>query len=190
MPRVPDIKGIEHPSVMTYEQLLSGAREPGRRVAIIGAGGIGVDVAVLLVERDHKSHIDVDAFRTTWGIDGEAARPVAPVHEVTLLQRSDKKMGSGPGKTTGWVHRLVLVRAEVDMIGGVSYRRIDDEGLHISVGGNDRTIICDSVVLCAGQEPVDDLAELAQHIIGGARMARELDAQRAIEEGVRIAASL
>ena len=188
-PRTPDIEGVDHPSVMTYEELLSGAREPGRRVAIIGAGGVGVDVAVHLVERGHKSHLDADAFRATWGIDGEAAPP-APSHEVTLLQRGDKRMGAGPGKTTGWVHRLVLLRSKVDMIAGVTYRRIDDDGLHISVGGEDRTIACDSVVLCAGQEPVDGLAAVAPHVIGGAKLARELDAQRAIEEGVRLAASL
>jgi len=198
-PRVPDIAGIDHPKVMTYEELLSGAREPGRRVAVIGAGGIGVDVSVHLVERGHKSHQDVAAFRKTWGVDGEAA-PASPAHEVVLLQRSDGRMGAGPGKSTGWVHRLVLLRSQVEMIAGVTYRRIDDEGLHISVSGQDRLIPCDSVVLCAGQESRNGLvneleaagATLGEnlHVIGGAKLARELDAQRAIEEGVRLAAML
>jgi len=194
-PRVPEIDGVDHPTVMTYEELLSGAREPGRRVAVIGAGGIGVDVAVHLVERGHRSHRDVTAFRATWGVDGAPAPP-APAHEVVLLRRSDGRMGAGPGKSTGWVHRLVLLRAHVEMIGGAIYRRIDDAGLHITVGGADRVIACDSVVLCAGQEPRDAMVgELhatgaSVHVIGGARLARELDAQRAIEEGVRLAAAL
>jgi 2,4-dienoyl-CoA reductase (NADPH2) len=194
-PRIPEIEGVDHPKVMTYEALLSGAREPGRRVAVIGAGGIGVDVAVHLVERGHQSHRDVAAFRATWGVDSEAAPP-PPAHDVVLLQRSEGRMGSGPGKSTGWVHRLVLLRAQVEMIAGVIYRRIDDEGLHITVGGEDRVIACDSVVLCAGQEARDGLAgELeaagaSVHVIGGAKLARELDAQRAIEEGVRLAAAL
>ena len=194
-PRIPEIEGIDHPSVMTYEQLLSGAREPGQRVAVIGAGGIGVDVAVHLVERGHKSHRDVDAFRATWGVDGAPA-PEAPTHDVILLQRSDGRMGAGPGKSTGWVHRLVLLRSKVEMIAGATYRRIDDDGLHITVGGEDRVIACDSVVLCAGQEPRNELvgaleaAGASVHVIGGAKLARELDAQRAIEEGVRLAAAL
>ena len=133
-PRMPEMDGIDHPMVMTYEKLLSGSREPGRRVAVIGAGGVGVDVAVHLVERGHDSHLDGETFRTTWGIERDAA-PGAPTHEVTLLQRSDGRMGSGPGKTTGWVHRMVLLRANVDMIPGVTYRRIDDQGLHITAQG-------------------------------------------------------
>jgi 2,4-dienoyl-CoA reductase (NADPH2) len=162
---------------------------------VIGAGGIGVDVSVHLVERGHKSHKDVAAFRQTWGVEGEAAPP-APAHEVVLMQRSEGRMGAGPGKTTGWVHRLVLLRSKVEMIAGAAYRSIDDEGLHITVGGEDRVIPCDSVVLCAGQDSQDSLAgELeatgaSVHVIGGAKLARELDAQRAIEEGVRLAAAL
>lgn len=193
--RVPPIEGADHPMVMTYEQLLSGAKTPGRKVAVVGAGGVGVDVAVYLVERGHASHLDADAFRSTWGIDAEA-RPAAPSHEVTLLQRSEGRMGSGPGKTTGWVHRSVLLRANVEMLAGVTYRRIDDEGLHISIGGEDRLVACDSVVLCAGQEPVNQLADdlraagKAAHLIGGAKLAAELDAKRAIEEGYLVAAAL
>ncbi|MEM9470754.1 MAG: NADPH-dependent 2,4-dienoyl-CoA reductase [Pseudomonadota bacterium] len=194
-PRVPDIAGIDHPSVMTYEELLSGAREPGKRVAVIGAGGVGVDVAVHLVERGLNSHLDPAEFRATWGVAQDAADHV-PAHDVVLLQRSTGKMGSGPGKTTGWVHRLVLLRANAEMIADVSYRRIDDDGLHITVGGRDRLIECDSIVLCAGQLSVNDLADELKtgdcpvHIIGGASFAGELDAQRAIEEGTLLGARL
>ncbi|WP_108879486.1 FAD-dependent oxidoreductase [Anderseniella sp. Alg231-50] len=194
-PRVPDIAGVDHPSVMTYEELLSGARQPGRRVAVIGAGGVGVDVAVHLVERGLKSHLDPTEFRSTWGVGQEPGDHV-PSHDVVLMQRSTGKMGSGPGKTTGWVHRLVLLRANVEMIGDVSYRQIDDEGLHISVGNQDRLVKCDSIVLCAGQLSVDGLADDLKaadrqvHIIGGASFAGELDAQRAIEEGTLLGSRL
>ncbi len=194
-PRVPDIAGVDHPSVMTYEELLSGAREPGRRVAVVGAGGVGVDVAVHLVERGLKSHLDPAAFRATWGVAQDAADH-DPSHDVVLLQRSTGKMGSGPGKTTGWVHRLVLLRAKAEMIADVNYRRIDDDGLHISVGGKDRLVECDSIVLCAGQLSVNDLADDLKsgdcpvHVIGGASFAGELDAQRAIEEGTLLGARL
>ena len=194
-PRVPDIDGVGHHSVMTYEQLLSGARQPGKRVAVIGAGGVGVDVAVHLVERGGQSHLDPAEFQATWGVGTEAANH-PPAHEVVLLQRSGGKMGSGPGKTTGWVHRLVLHRAKVEMIANVTYRRIDDEGLHISVNNEDRVINCDSIVLCAGQVSINALAEAlkangrATHIIGGASFAGELDAQRAIEEGTLLGSRL
>ena len=194
-PRVPDIAGIEHPCVMTYEQLLSGARQPGKRVAVVGAGGVGVDVAVHLVERGLKSHLDPAEFRATWGV-AQQATTHEPSHDVVLLQRSTGKMGSGPGKTTGWVHRLVLQRANVEMIADVSYRQIDDEGLHISVGNQDRLIKCDSIVLCAGQLSVNALADELKaddrpvHIIGGAGFAGELDAQRAIEEGTLLGSRL
>lgn len=194
-PRVPDIAGVDHQSVMTYEQLLSGARQPGKRVAVIGAGGVGVDVAVHLVERGLKSHLDPAEFRSTWGVATEAANHT-PAHEVVLLQRSSGKMGSGPGKTTGWVHRLVLHRARVEMIANVAYRRIDDEGLHISVGNEDRLIDCDSVVLCSGQVSINSLADELKadnrsvHVIGGASFAGELDAQRAIEEGTLLGSRL
>ena len=194
-PRMPDIAGVDHPCVMTYEELLSGVRQPGRRVAVIGAGGVGVDVAVHLVERGSASHLDPVAFRSTWGVAQDVAVH-EPAHDVVLLQRSDGRMGNGPGKTTGWVHRLALLRANVEMIAGVTYRRIDDEGLHISVGDEDRLVQCDSIVLCAGQLAVNALADdlKAQgrpvHVIGGASFAGELDAQRAIEEGTLLGSRL
>lgn len=194
-PRVPDIPGIDHPMVMTYDELLSGAREPGERVAVIGAGGVGVDVSVWLVERGHHSHLDAGEFKATWGIEQSAAPP-KPSHQVTLLQRSDGRMGNGPGKSTGWVHGIVLNRAGVEMLGGVTYERIDDDGLHITVGGEPRTIDCDSVVICAGAESVTDLKDAVEaagtplHIIGGAKLAGELDAQRAFDEGTQVAAGI
>lgn len=194
-PRVPDIPGIDHPMVMRYDELLDGSRQAGERVAVIGAGGIGVDVALHLVEAGHKSHLDTKAFRETWGIDAEqqAARPA---HKVTLLKRGEGRMGSGPGKSTGWVHRLALMRAGVEMIAGAAYERIDDEGLHITVGGEARIIPCDSVVICAGQETNDALAAelaakgVAVEVVGGAKLAAELDAKRAIKEAVEVAAAL
>ena len=194
-PRIPDIDGVDHPSVLTYADLLSGATKPGRRVAVIGAGGIGVDVALYLTEGSSASHADPDAFRRHWGIEAEA-EPMAPAHEVVLLQRRDGKMGAGPGKTTGWVHRLNLLKAKVEMIPGVLYRKIDDRGVTIEVDGEARTIACDSVVLCTGQESRIDLLDTLQangasvHVIGGAKLAAELDAKRAVREGVELAARL
>ncbi len=194
-PRIPDIPGIDHPKVVTYAELLSGATQAGDRVAVIGAGGVGVDVSLWLVEKGHKSHLDVDEFRATWGIEQEAVAP-PPAHTVTLLQRSEGRMGNGPGKSTGWVHGISLRRAGVEMLGGVSYERIDDKGLHITVKGEPRTIECDTVVICAGAKSVTALqAEIEAmgkplHIIGGAKEAGELDAQRAFDEGVRLAAAI
>jgi len=194
-PRMPDIPGIDHPSVMTYAELLSGAKQAGERVAVIGAGGVGVDVSLWLVEHGHRSHLDPAEFRSTWGIEEEAA-PAAPAHQVTLLQRSDKRMGNGPGKSTGWVHGLSLRRADVEMLAGCTYEKIDDDGLHITVGGKPRVIDCDSIVICAGSTSVLDLvagieaAGTPLHIIGGAKEAGELDAKRAFEEGTRVGAAL
>ena len=195
VPRVPDIPGVDHPSVIPYPELLTGARDPGAKVAVIGAGGIGVDVSVFLTEKDSAAHTDPNAFKSHWGIDGPAENP-PPVRQVTLLQRREGKMGAGPGKTTGWVHRLSLLKARVEMIPGVTYERIDDAGLTITVGGERRTIACDSIILCAGQESLNDLeSELAVagvdvHVIGGAKLAAEVDAKRAIAEGVELAARL
>ena len=194
-PRIPDIPGVDHPKVVTYAELLSGAKQAGERVAVIGAGGVGVDVSVWLVEKGHKSHLEADAFRSHWGIEQEATEQT-PDHKVTLLQRSEGRMGNGPGKSTGWVHGISLRRAGVEMLGGVTYDRIDDDGLHITVKDEPRTIPCDTVVICAGANSVTALqAEIEAmgkplHIIGGAKEAGELDAQRAFDEGVRLAAAI
>lgn len=191
-PRIPAIEGVDHPSVMTYAELLSGVREAGSRVAVVGAGGIGIDVSVYLTEKDSSSYEDPDAFRSHWGVDRELDNP-PPVREVTLLQRRAGKMGIGPGRTTGWIHRLSLTKARVEMIPEVSYERIDDRGLTIMTPEGPRLISCDTIVLCAGQESVTDLEAplrdkgIPVHVIGGAKLAAEVDANRAISEGVNLA---
>lgn len=187
--RKPDITGADHRSVMTYDEVLSGRKRPGKRVAVIGAGGVGVDVAVYLVEKGHSPHLDTDSFRARWGVD-QPPEKSEPAHIVTLLQRSDGRMGNGPGKTTGWVHGISLRKAGVEMIAGVHYRKIDDAGLHITVQGQDRLIECDTVIFCAGQSSLIDVNLPDAHIIGGARLAGELDAQRAIEEGYLLGSRL
>ena len=190
-PRQPPIDGIEHPMVTGYLDVLGG-RAVGHRVAIIGGGGIAFDVALyLLVDNDES----VAAFRREWGIDG-APDDDAPRHEVTMLQRSDGPMGRSLGKTTGWIHRATLKRKGVRQVSGVAYRRIDDAGLHITVNDEDQLIEADTVIVCAGQEPLAELfaplgeAGIETHLIGGALKAGELDAKRAIEEGMRLAATL
>ncbi|MEQ8708573.1 MAG: NADPH-dependent 2,4-dienoyl-CoA reductase [Rhodospirillales bacterium] len=199
-PRRVNLPGFDRPEVISYADLLSG-REVGDRVAIIGAGGIGHDVALYLLGRHGGAHHDVRAFQQHWGIDREITHPgglTEPVletanrpEEIWLLQRRAGAFGRSLGKTTGWVHRDELRRAGVQQIGDVTYQRFDDDGLHILVEGQPRLLPADSVVLCAGQESeVSLLAPLQQagvetHVIGGARLATELDAKRAIEDGVR-----
>ena len=204
-PRVPSIAGIDHPKVVSYIDAILGRKPVGKRVAIVGAGGIGFDAAEYLshVEDDEP---DIGAFLAEWGIDpaGEARGGVAGIEprrppaarEIWLLQRKTTKPGKGLGKTTGWIHRTTLRHRGVKMLSGVEYRLIDDRGLHIVVNGEPRTLEVDSVVICAGQEPLRELADevealsLDVHLIGGADKAVELDAKRAIEQGTRVAASL
>jgi 2,4-dienoyl-CoA reductase (NADPH2) len=204
-PRRPMFPGVDHAKVLSYVDVLSGTREVGKRVAIIGAGGIGFDVAAYLCE-DHASSLDVDTFMAEWGVDmtlqsrGGIRGRVAQVHEsrrhVWLLQRKASKPGAGLGKTTGWIHRSVLKSHGVEMLSGVTYDGVDDRGLHITVGGEARVLEVDHVILCAGQEPLRDLepgllaAGVPVHRIGGADVAAELDAKRAIDQGSRLAASL
>ncbi|WP_299443580.1 NADPH-dependent 2,4-dienoyl-CoA reductase [uncultured Phycicoccus sp.] len=205
-PRLPEIPGVDHPMVMTYAELVRGERTAGQRVAVIGAGGIGVDVCELLTT-EHSATTDAEAWRLEWGVGDPAesrggVRPAVPEpspREVVLLQRKTSAIGKGLGKTTGWVHRASLRAKGVEQVSGVaSYERIDDEGLHITVGpdGERRLVACDTVVLCAGQEPVrtiaDDLADrgLTVHVIGGADVAAELDAKRAIRQGTEVAAAI
>ena len=204
-PRRPAIEGIGHSSVASYVDLLTGKVRPGRRVAIIGAGGIGFDVALYLAERDGRAHADPEAFAAYWHIDrrlcaagglAAAGADAASGHDITMLQRKAGRFGDSLGRSTGWIHRLVLGRHGVEAIAGVEYRRIDDSGLHIAVGGKRRCISADTVVVCAGQEPLASLADAlppdgaAVHLIGGARQAAELDAVRAIGEGYRLALAL
>ena len=206
-PRVPSIPGVDHPMVMTYAELVRGERQPGQRVAVIGAGGIGVDVSEFLTTPESPS-LDLEAWQAEWGVgDPEVSRgglakpaPEPSPREVILLQRKSTSIGKGLGKTTGWVHRAALKMKGVEHVTGVTaYEKIDDEGLHIALGeggAEKRVIACDTVVLCAGQESVrglvDELAErgLSVHVIGGADVAAELDAKRAIRQGTELAARL
>jgi 2,4-dienoyl-CoA reductase (NADPH2) len=194
-PRVPDLPGIGGGGVVLYPDVLSGRVEAGRRVVIIGGGGIAFDVAVYLLERGRNGHLDPGAFRARWGVerppDGET-----PAHDIVMVQRTPGRMGKRLGKTTGWVHREVLRRAGVRQVSGVTYERIDDLGLQLIVEGETRLFEADTVIVCAGQTPRRDLhAELQRagmetHLIGGAREATGLDAERAIDEGTRLAAVL
>jgi 2,4-dienoyl-CoA reductase (NADPH2) len=203
-PRVVAIPGIEHPKVMTYVELLLGGRIAGKRVAIVGAGGIGFDVAEFLVQSPPSPTTDVARWTREWGIDTtlEArsglvrAAPEPADREVWLLQRTSGRPGARLNKTTGWVHRLALKAKNVAMLGGVEYERIDDAGLHIRVDGKPQLLPADHIVICAGQEPNRalhaelDAAGLKTHLIGGADVAAELDAKRAIDQGTRLAATL
>jgi 2,4-dienoyl-CoA reductase (NADPH2) len=212
-PRDPSIAGQEHPSVMSYVDAILSRRAVGRRVLVIGAGGIGFDVATLLVHEAGKAapSIDLAAWRREWGVADPAqvrggvvrAEPAAPAREVTLLQRKASKPGAGLGKTTGWIHRATLKAKGVQMLAGVNYERIGEVdgalGLAISYGSErrDATVLaCDSIVLCAGQEPLRALmsplraAGIDVHLIGGALEASELDAKRAIDQATRLAARL
>jgi 2,4-dienoyl-CoA reductase (NADPH2) len=197
--RVPDIPGVDHPKAITYPDLLSGARRAGESVAIIGAGGIGFDVATFLT---HDARQD---YFSEWGIDRSLTErgglkpraPVAAPRRVWLLQRKETKPGATLGKTTGWVHRTALKARGVVMRNGVSYERIDDAGLHLrTVEKGAEVLAVDHVIICAGQESVNGLAaELAPtgkpvHVIGGALLAAELDAERAIREGTQLAAKI
>ena len=203
-PRVPDIPGIDHPIVASYLDILTGAREAGRRVAVIGSGGIGFDVAEFMVHPPgSKPSLDVKAFNRVWGIDaslaarggvdGVSPEPGDPAREIVMLQRKSGKPGAGLGKTTGWIHRLSLRNQRVRMMPGVTYLGIDDEGLRVEVDGKEKRIAVDTVVICAGQEPLKELeaplraAGLSVDLIGGADEARELDARRAIDQGTRLA---
>jgi len=203
-PRVLTISGIEHPNVMSYVDLLLGARIAGKRVAIVGAGGIGFDVAEFLVQSPPSPSTDVARWTHEWGIDTSLAAqsgltraaPEPPDRDVWLLQRTAGRPGARLNKTTGWVHRLTLKAKNVAMLGGVEYDRIDDEGLHIRIDGVAQLLPVDTIVICAGQEPNRALraeldgAGVRTHLIGGADVAAELDAKRAIDQGTRLAAAL
>jgi 2,4-dienoyl-CoA reductase (NADPH2) len=207
-PRAVDVPGSERPNVHTYADVITGAAKVGKRVAVIGAGGIGFDVSEYLTHAGtHGVPDDLDTWLAEWGVtDPAAARgglvaaaPAKSPRQVYLLQRKTTKVGAGLGKTSGWVHRAALQARGVETIRGVSYERIDDAGLHITVGAKNprpRVLQVDDVVVCAGQESRRDLlAELqaagaSVHVIGGADLAVELDAKRAIDQGTRLAAGL
>ncbi|SDM03293.1 NADPH-dependent 2,4-dienoyl-CoA reductase [Streptomyces wuyuanensis] len=203
-PRTPVIEGVDHPSVVSYLDVLRDGAEVGERVAVVGAGGIGFDVAEFLTDGGEGASLDPETYFRQWGVDTGYAEPGGlraperprPPRTVHLLQRKTSKVGAGLGKTTGWIHRTELKHRGVTMVAGAAYDRIDDEGLHITVDGTARTIPVDTVVLCTGQEPRRDLyEELAAagrtvHLIGGADVAAELDAKRAIDQGTRLAAAI
>nr|WP_240931217.1 NADPH-dependent 2,4-dienoyl-CoA reductase [Rhodococcus sp. B10] len=206
VPRIPSIPGIDHPSVLSYADVVEHGKTVGDRVAVIGAGGIGVDISEFLTT-DVSPTLDLKEWKQEWGVtEPEAAPgalttpvPAASPREVFLLQRKKGRIGAGLAKTTGWVHRAALKAKGVHEISGVNYERIDDDGLHISFGEKHekpRVLDVDTIVVCAGQESVRDIADdldaagVTTHVIGGADLAAELDAKRAIEQGTRLAARL
>ncbi len=206
-PRDPQIDGQDGPNVVNYIDVLRDKVAVGKRVAVIGAGGIGFDVSEFLVHEGESPTEDIELWKREWGVGDPAttrgglaeagAQPEAPARQVTLLQRKSSKLGKGLGKTTGWIHRSALAMKNVEMVAGVNYERISDEGLHVSFGEareNPKVIECDTVVLCSGQVSNRTLADeleakgVACHVIGGADVAAELDAKRAINQGSRLAA--
>jgi len=209
IPRDPGIEGQEHPMVLSYVDVLRQRAAVGKRVAIIGAGGIGFDVAEFLLQDGESSTLNVQEWLAEWGVvDPSEARggialerptPGPPIRAITLLQRKVGKHGAKLGKTTGWIHRAVLKMHNVSMIGGVNYERIGDEGLLISYGKQHKDpdwLAVDNIIMCAGQLPLQELqaplesAGVSAHVIGGADVATELDAKRAIDQGSRLAARL
>ncbi|MCO7507843.1 NADPH-dependent 2,4-dienoyl-CoA reductase [Serratia fonticola] len=206
VPRMPAIAGIEHAKVMNYLDVLRDKKPVGQRVAIIGAGGIGFDVAEYLSQHGTSSSLDLAAFNREWGIDSQLVQrgglsaqgpevPSSP-RQIFLLQRKTSKVGEGLGKTTGWIHRTSLAVRGVKMLNSVNYQRIDDEGLHILRAEQESCLPVDTVVICAGQEPRRELQQpllemgKTVHLIGGADVAAELDARRAIDQGTRLAMAL
>ncbi|MGW3662999.1 oxidoreductase [Streptomyces sp. NPDC005141] len=203
-PRTPEIPGVDHPSVVGYLDVLRDGAPVGDRVAVLGAGGIGFDVAEFLTDSGDKASEDPSTYFRSWGVDmdyrtpGGLAAPErpAPPRTVHLLQRKASKVGAGLGKTTGWIHRTELKHRGVTMVPGVQYDRIDDAGLHVTVDGHGQVLEVDTIVLCTGQEPRRDLYEALRatgrgvHLIGGADVAAELDAKRAIKQGTELAAAL
>ncbi|MEW2566734.1 NADPH-dependent 2,4-dienoyl-CoA reductase [Streptomyces sp. NPDC047070] len=203
-PRTPEIPGVDHPSVVGYLDVLRDGAPVGDRVAILGAGGIGFDVAEYLTDSGDKASEDPATYFRHWGVDMDyqapgglaAAERPAPPRSVHLLQRKASKVGAGLGRTTGWIHRAELKHRGVTMVPGVRYDRIDDAGLHVTVDGESSVLPVDTIVLCTGQEPRRDLYEALRaagrsvHLIGGADVAAELDAKRAIKQGTELAAAL
>ena len=205
IPRDPEIEGQDGPNVLTYIDVLRGKADVGKNVAIIGAGGIGFDVAEYLAHEGESPTENLELWKDEWGVGDptqtrgglaeEGPQPEAPARQITLLQRKSQKPGKGLGKTTGWIHRASLKAKEVQMVGGVNYERIDADGLWVSSGEsreNIRLIEADTIVLCTGQLPQRSLADHLPnaHVIGGADVAAELDAKRAIDQGARLAATL
>ncbi|THH35460.1 NADPH-dependent 2,4-dienoyl-CoA reductase [Aliishimia ponticola] len=209
LPRDPGIPGGDRDNVVSYIDILKGKVTAGKTVAVIGAGGIGFDVSEYLVHEGESPAENIPMWMKEWGVADpaehrsglapEGPQPEAPARTVTLLQRKAEKHGKRLGKTTGWIHRAALKMKDVNFVGGVNYERIDDDGLHVTFGEareNPQVIPAETVVLCAGQEPLRILADTLEaagrsvHVIGGADVAAELDAKRAINQGTRLAAAL
>jgi len=203
-PRQIKLEGIDHEKALSYVALLRRRAHVGETVAIIGAGGIGFDVAEFLVHDGPSTALDTQAFMAQWGVDQTFSKRGGltdatdwhPARKITLCQRSKGKLGAGLGKTTGWIHRAALKKNQVQMLSECQYTRIDDQGLHLTVNGKAQVLHVDNVIICAGQVPDRDLVQgleaagLPHHLVGGADVAAELDAKRAIEQGTRVAANL
>ena len=205
-PRTPQIDGIDHPKVKSYVDVLLRGAPVGDTVAVIGAGGIGFDVSEFLVHEGESPALNAEAWYKEWGVDTTVSergglapqrkQPEPPARKVYLLQRKDEAVGKRLGKTSGWVHRATLKDKKVTMVGGVTYHKIDDAGLHVSIGTEPRTIECDNVIICAGQEPLRELQAGVEalgkpvHLVGGADVAAELDAKRAIKQASELAAAI
>ncbi|MBL5965677.1 NADPH-dependent 2,4-dienoyl-CoA reductase [Lelliottia amnigena] len=205
-PRTPEIEGIDHPKVLSYLDVLRDKVPVGEKVAIIGCGGIGFDTAMYLSQPGEATSQNIAEFCVEWGIDTSlnqsgGLRPEGPqlpksTRQIVMLQRKASKPGEGLGKTTGWIHRTTLLSRGVKMIPAVSYQKIDDDGLHVTIGGEPQLLRVDQVILCAGQEPRRELADplreagIAVHLIGGCDVAMELDARRAIAQGTKLALAI
>ncbi len=202
-PRTPDFPGVDHPKALSYLDVLRDEVQVGEKVAVIGAGGIGFDVSEYLTHSGTATSQNIEAFMKEWGVDmslqarggveGVAAEVTPSPREVYLLQRKESKVGAGLGKTTGWIHRTGLANKGVKMMPGCEYLKLDDAGLHIRINDEERVLDVDNVVICAGQEPRRELVEgltKPYHLIGGADVAAELDAKRAIDQGTRLAAAV
>ncbi len=202
-PRMPQINGIDHPSVLSYIDVILNKKPLGNRVAIIGAGGIGFDTAEYISHNGQSSSLKIEEFMDEWGIDmslearggieGCNLKVQPSPREIYLLQRKTSKIGSGLGKTTGWIHRAGLAKKKVKMINGCHYERIDDQGLHMRINDQLEILAVDNIVICAGQDPLTEITnglKLPFHLIGGADSAKELDAKTAIAQGTKVAASL
>ena len=206
-PRTPEIPGIEHAKVISYLDAILERKPVGQKVAVIGAGGIGFDVSEFITHQGKATSLDREAFWQEWGIDtalearggvaGVQAQPHPAARQVFLLQRKKTKVGDGLGKTTGWIHRTGLKSKNVQMLNSVEYVKVDDAGLHIRIaGGEEQVLPVDTVIVCAGQDPLRELQQGLEsagqrvHLVGGADVAAELDAKRAIDQGSRLAAGL
>ena len=202
-PRMPNIEGIDHPKVLNYLDVIGGKKHVGKKVAIIGAGGIGFDTAEYITHAGESTSQNIPAFMKEWGIDmtfgsrsgteGITAQPEPSPREVYLLQRKSTRVGKGLGKTTGWVHRAGLAMKGVRMMPSCDYKRIDDDGLHLTVGDEPTTLDVDTIIICAGQDPMREIIEgltVPHHLIGGADVAAELDAKGAINQATRLAAQI